>query len=385
MRRFAHFATLLLPLPVLTASSMARADSSPTPLGTPPPDGSALVAAPTMKDAPKVDGATNQTTATVSAGAQMTTGNTNMVAATANAKYETRHGADGFGASILGNYGQSEPPDTNSGEHVTTQNLQGRIRYDRYLSDRFSLFAIVTGRNDRFQGLIFRLNVDPGAKYLFVANTQTTLWGELGYDYQFDYRLDSASIDLNPSLRRKVADHSARAFLGLKHAFNKDVTFATGLEYLQGFVHSTRDNLNFDSRLNFDALLAANLGAGLALGVGFTAMWDREPLPGKAHTDTTSTVSLIYSFASAAPPPAKTPTPAPPPCVPPVPASAPGAATPAPSTMPAPPPAPATIPAPTAAPATIAAPAASAPVPAPTPAPATIPAPTAAPATTPSP
>jgi hypothetical protein len=314
MRAPMRFLPFLAAVPILTASVAARADE--TPLGAPPPDATALVAAPAARDVPKTNTPTNTTTATVALGAQLAAGNSNMFGATGNGKYEMRRGADGFGASILGNYGQAEAPNSGSGEHVTTQNLQGRLRYDRFLTDRFSVFGIATARNDRFQGLIFRLNLDPGVKYLFVADPQTTFWGELGYDYEFAYRLDSASIDQMPPIRRKVADDSARVFLGFKHAFNKDVTLATGLEFLQGFVKSERDHLDFDSRLNFDLLLAANLGAGLAIGVGFDSQYDRDPLPGFKDWDISSTVSLIYSFASAAPPPPPPRSAPPPPCIP---------------------------------------------------------------------
>jgi len=298
-------------LAVLATTFVARADDTPVPLGAPPPDPTALVTAPAARDVPAAYKRvpTTTTTATVSAGGQATTGNAKMLAATVNAKFDLRRANDGFGASLLANYGQSEVQGTQTGEHVTTQNIEGRLRYDRYFGERFSVFGIVTGRNDRFQGLAFRLNLDPGAKYLFVADDRTTLWGELGYDYEFAYRLDSSSVDLDPPIHRKVADHSMRAFVGLKHAFNKEVTLATGLEWLQGFVKSTEDHLDFDTRLNFDALLAANLGAGLAIGVGFTALWTDNPLPGKTGLDTTSTVSVIYSMASAAPQPAPAPPP----------------------------------------------------------------------------
>ena len=89
---------------------------------------------------------------------------------------------NGFGASLVGNYGQGAPGDKES--VLTNENVQGRVRYDRYLLDKLALFMIVTGRYDRFQGLDFRLNIDPGVKYLFVDTKATTFWGEAGYDYQ---------------------------------------------------------------------------------------------------------------------------------------------------------------------------------------------------------
>jgi putative salt-induced outer membrane protein len=255
-----------------------------------------------------------------------------------------RRGTDGFGASLLGNFGEGAAQ--GQGWHVTTENLQGRVRYDRYVAERVSGFLIATGRHDRFQGLDFRLNLDPGVKYIFLNEDSTKLWGELGYDFQYDIRRSDAlgapdangnpQVDANgnpvpPLLDKTATDHSSRVFVGFKHAFNKGVTFSSGVEYLQSFVDSTR------YRLNFDALVAANVGGGISFGVGFSARYDHDPLPGKEDLDTATTLSLIYAFSDvAAPPP-----PPPPPCVtvPPPPPSVPPAATPPVPANPVPPPA----------------------------------------------
>jgi hypothetical protein len=93
----------------------------------------------------------------------------------------------------------------------------------------------------------------------------------------------------------------------------------------------------FDYRINYDALLAANLGAGLSLGLGFSARYDNVPLPGKQNLDTVTTVNLIYAFSDAAkpaptcpcpPPAAPPPEPAPPPAQSAPPSSPPAAAAP---------------------------------------------------------
>jgi putative salt-induced outer membrane protein len=258
---------------------------------------------------------------------------------TVNGVFETLFDNNGIGVSLLGNYGRGgsagQPVET------TTENLQGRIRYDRYLIDRLSLFLINTGRHDRFQGLDFRYNLDPGVKYLFVREQASSLWGELGYDFQYDVRRDDSRGALDASgaplfdaagqqvlLDKTATDHSLRAFAGFKHAFNEEVTLSTGLEFLQSFIETDR------SRLNFDALFAAKVAGGLALGLGFTARFDNAPLPGKEKLDTTTTVSLIYAFSNVVEPskPPPCPEPAPPP--PPIPEAPP--APPAPATPPAP-------------------------------------------------
>jgi len=223
-----------------------------------------------------------------------------------------RRGEDGFGASLVGNYGQSAVRPNSS--VLSTENIQGRIRYDRYVIDPLSFFLIGTGRSDRFQGLDFRLNVDPGAKYLVVNDDATKLWGEAGYDFQYDIRrnasrvvVDANGVPTGALLDKTLADHSVRLFAGLRHAFNKDVTFSTGLEFLQSLVDTSR------TRINYDALLAANVGSGFSLGLGFSARYDFAHLPSTVDLDTSTTASIVYSFSDAPPPAPPPPLPPPPP------------------------------------------------------------------------
>ena len=315
----------VLPMVLLFAATANAQDPSPT--GAPPAEAKGIVEAPKAPgDAPTMEKPLDGTSVALSAGGLLSTGNSRLLAGTVNGSYETRLHDNGFGASLLGNYGQGAP--AGKAIQVSTENLQGRLRYDRYVIDQASMFLIGTGRHDRFQGLDFRLNVDPGVKYLFVREQANALWTEVGYDFQYDVRRDEARIVLDangnavldstgaPQLVNKTfTDHSTRLFFGLRHAFNKEVTLATGVEYLQSVVDGTR------YRVNFDALFAAKVGAGFALGVGFSARYDHAPLPGKEQLDTTTTMNLIYAFSDVPEPPkpptcpCTTPPPEPPPAV----------------------------------------------------------------------
>jgi hypothetical protein len=329
----------------LSVVLVARSAAAQAPTGAPPPDAKTLVEAPKGPgDAPKIETPIDATNITLSAGGQWSSGNSNMLAGTINGALDVRRGNNAFGAAILGNYGQSAPPGADAVEN--TENLQGRLRYDRYVSERASFFLIGTGRHDRFQGLDFRLNVDPGFKYIFFRDPGSSLWGEAGYDFQYDTRRDDARIQLDangkpiagaPLLDKTATDHSTRAYAGYRHAFNKEVTLTTGLEYLQSFIDSNR------YRLNFDALFAAKVGGGLAVGLGLSVRYDHAPLPGKVMTDTSSVLTLIYSFSdlpTAAPPPTcPCPPPGPPtPETPPTPAPASASPPPAPPVANPPPP-----------------------------------------------
>jgi putative salt-induced outer membrane protein len=283
-----------LSLGTTVVSSLAHAQD----LGKPPPEADKVVAGPgKAAEAPKLAPSPDGTTAAVSAGGLSSSGNSRMVAFTGSGNFDWRGGNNGFGASLVGNYGKSAPPD---GEmETTTENFQGRIRYDRYVIEDASVFLLATGRHDRFQGLAFRLNLDPGFKYLFVNRPATVLWAEAGYDFQYDTRTSEARDVLDDMgmvidrLDKHETDHSARLFLGFRHAFNDATALSNGIEYLQSFVDTKR------YRFNYDVLFTAKVWGDLALGAGFNARYDNQPLPGKEKLDTTSTLSLIYAYTSA--------------------------------------------------------------------------------------
>ncbi len=289
-------------------------EPAPAPLtGAPPPEAKAVVEAPKSPSAaPKIEKSPDGTTVSFSSGGVLTSGNSRLFALSGNGVYDTRVGANGIGASILGNYGEGAVP--GKAIQATAANLQGRLRYDRYVIDQLAVFLLNTGRHDRFQGLDFRYNLDPGVKYLLLKDPKQTLWVEAGYDFQYDIRrnADRTILDANknpvldaagqPTLLDKTrADHSTRLYAGYKLGFNKEVTLATGVEYLHSVVDSTR------YRLNFDALFAAKVGGGLAVGLGFSARYDHAPLPEAQNLDTATTVSLIYAFSDVRAPPAPTP------------------------------------------------------------------------------
>ena len=331
---------------------------------TPPADLAAGVKAATAPGAPpppppKAHDATN---AAVSAGGQFATGNSRLAAVTGTGRFDIRRGANAFGFALVGNFAEAyvtpAPPPPTAAMPLTvpgpaswkesTENLQGKVRYDRYLTSNLSLFLQLTGTHDAFQAISFRLNVDPGVKLLFRDTKATKIWGEAGYDFQFDdnfannlgiEQAGAGGPQLDPGgaayvIKQNDSIHSSRLFAGLQHAFNKEVQLSLGLEYLQGFggtgggapgippgdvIYNPAVLANMGmnavdpvsisltgSRLNFDALLAANVGAGLSVGIGFSAKYNSAPLAGKEDLDTATTLTLIYAFSGSTPEKPKT-------------------------------------------------------------------------------
>ncbi|MGB1274774.1 MAG: DUF481 domain-containing protein, partial [Nannocystaceae bacterium] len=175
-------------------------------------------------------------------------------------------------------------------------------------------FLMFTGRHDRFQGLAFRLNVDPGFAFYILNKKANTLWAEAGYDFQYDRRTNLA-LDENAAavaanmdaimeaemngetppeplavLDPVFSNHAYRLFLGYSNRMTETISFDTGVEWLHSFV----DPAIF--RLNWDNNLTVSLAKRFSLGLTFTLRYENKPLPTVRPLDTITSVNLIYRF-----------------------------------------------------------------------------------------
>lgn len=232
------------------------------------------------------------TQAKIQAGGLSASGNSRSLALTALGTVRARRGANEFSAAAAANYGRSAAKPTDSVQ-TTIENYQGKLRYDRFVSDPLAFFVSLSGRRDRFQGLDLRLNLDPGLAYYFIQNPKHQLWGEAGYDLQYDIRRQEAideALAQGTILVKAKSRHSARLFAGYQNSLNEAVTFNTGVEYLQGLTESRY------WRLNWDLGLTAAIATRFSLATTFSLRYDNAPLPGVKSTDTLTAVNLVYTL-----------------------------------------------------------------------------------------
>lgn len=227
----------------------------------------------------------------VSAGGLFTSGNSKLVSMTGASRFRARREDNQLSMAAAANYGRSAVPDEDM--RTSVKNFQGKVRYDRFLGAGFAAFLALSGRNDRFQGLDLRLNLDPGIAYYFIDQEKHQLWTEVGYDFQYDVRTPEAmrlAIAEDRELDKTEVRHSARFFLGYENNLSETVTFNTGVEYLQGLEESKY------WRLNWDAGLTSSVSNALSIATTFGLRYDNAPLPGIATTDTVTAVSLVYTL-----------------------------------------------------------------------------------------
>jgi putative salt-induced outer membrane protein len=228
-------------------------------------------------------------------GGQQATGNSRSLALTGSGKFRIRRRANQFAALAAANYARAASDPAVKME-TTVENYQGKVRYDRFVAAEFVVFLSVAARRDRFQQLNLRLNVDPGVAYYFVDQAKQQLWGELGYDFQFDIRrqaaIDAAAVAApgEPPLDRTKVTHSGRLFAGYSNQLNEAVSFTTGLEYLQSVTESKSFRLNWDAGLN------SKIAGNFSLATTFSLRYDNNPLIGVKNTDTMTAVSLVYQL-----------------------------------------------------------------------------------------
>jgi putative salt-induced outer membrane protein YdiY len=304
MNRVQKFGTLsaLAVVAIACATSVAAAEEAPKGLlaGKPATTGTTEVATSGFekKEAPPPVEEKHTTTMQLQGGLLSTSGNSKSLSLTGAGRFKARREDNQLSLTLAGNYAESRPKPVegqpqSDNMQTTMKNVQGKARYDRFLGQGFALFMSLSGRNDRFQGLVVRTNFDPGLSYYFVDKDKQQLWTEVGYDYQWDVRRYDAiakAAETGVVLNKTESRHSARLFLGYEGSINELVGITTGLEYLQ----SVQDSKYW--RFNWDAGVTSNLSSKFSLSLTFNLRYDNTPLPGIKNTDTITAANLVYQL-----------------------------------------------------------------------------------------
>ena len=248
--------------------------------------------------APAADDPSHINDVSLGLGGLFSAGNARQIAVTALAKGRFRREAHQFTFASTFNYARAAKKD--EALATTVDNVQGLARYDYFVNNHLSFFGQVTGRNDKFQGLDLRLNIDPGVAYYFIDEKTHRLWVEIGYDLQHDIRRDDALVqpvpaDAAPGTMPIVVDktktlHNSRVFVGYENKLRKEVSLVASVEYIQNFSSAGT------YRVIGDIGLKSNVADNLALATTYTARYENHPLPGVQTLDSIASVNLVYSF-----------------------------------------------------------------------------------------
>ncbi len=263
-------------------------------------EGFAKADAPPADDAEKAKKSKDATELSINAGGLFSTGNAKALSLTAGSKGRIRREHHQGSMAVALNYAaapEKKADGTTGAFTETVRNVQGLVRYDYFVDDNFSIFGQGSVRHDKFQFLDLRVNLDPGVSYHFVNVKERRVWGEVGGDFQFDWRnpydIDQQNIK-NAAVGKEIQDQhqnrfNARAFFGYEEKATKEVGFTSGVEYLQGI--SQTDWF----RLNIDLGLKSQISDKFAFQTTFTIRYESKPVAPE-KLDVIGAVNLVYSL-----------------------------------------------------------------------------------------
>jgi len=186
--------------------------------------------------------------------------------------------SDADGDGILSAAERDMPLDENA------RRVFGEARYDRYLTDNDSLYALAGAFHDPWLGYDFRSHEQVGYSHLFVNTEPTQFRTEIGADAAQEDYIEGA----DPAYSDVI---SARLLVGLKHAFNENVGFEETFEVYESVIDVE------DTRIINTASFTSNLNTTLSLKLSNILLFDNVPaVDGFAKLDTTSMVTFVATI-----------------------------------------------------------------------------------------
>jgi hypothetical protein len=156
-------------------------------------------------------------------------------------------------------------------------------RYDRFLSEKDSLYALAGAFQDRFAGYDLRSHEQLGYSRLLVKNDDTELKTELGFDVAQELYVDG----IDPGYQNILA---ARILLGVTHKFNDKVSLSDTFETYENV-------LDFeDVRILNTAALTSTLSGKFSLKVSHGLIFDNVPVEGLRKLDQTTMLTLVATL-----------------------------------------------------------------------------------------
>lgn len=261
--------------------------------------------------------------ATAEAGVVLTSGNSRITTLTGGFKATRKQAKNKVSAEAAGAFARTSNLVANdaNGDMVLTsdevrredkdsaKNAAAKVRYDRFLTEKNSLFVAALAGTDPLAGKDLTAGGQLGYSRLLYLSDAHELAGEFGYDFSYE---KFATDD--PTATSSISIHSARAFTGYKGKLSETTTVEGSLELLanvNGQTINGRDVSAFeDLRVNLASSIAAKLSKSVALSFSFGAKYDKVPAPlaiagfmldptdppESSKMDTVTKASLIVTF-----------------------------------------------------------------------------------------
>lgn len=169
---------------------------------------------------------------------------------------------------------------TKSSGVETAKSWDASLRYERTLSDQWSVFVQAGAESNPYAAFIQRDNTDVGGKYYFIKKEKNEFFAELGARSSKTYAT-SGTVSTE-SLGRLYSEYSA--------PITDSMSGKLWVEYLANFTNSDA------YRLNVEPSIYASLSEIFSLKVAYLYRYENGKVAPVKKTDTTTTISLVAKF-----------------------------------------------------------------------------------------
>ena len=175
------------------------------------------------------------------------------------------------------------------GNELTARSWMTSLKWDRSLSEKFSIFVAETLEGNRFMGYVLRSSTDLGGKYFFMTKEDAK---DLDYFFvEAGYRLSYDDLTNNPNNVNSTSNQ-ARAYTEYSKAWNAVFSTKLWIEYIKTLGNDNRNMYNSE----LSAL--AKMSDILTMKAAYLVKFD-DSLKDKnfeRNTDRTILVALIANY-----------------------------------------------------------------------------------------
>lgn len=171
---------------------------------------------------------------------------------------------------------------------TTAQRWEARGQTDYDFSQKGFAFASARYEDDRFSGFEYQTTYGSGLGYRFFDDPITKLTSQLGFGYKVSQTreaLDTDGVTIIP--RRREQELVGQGRLDFEHKLTETTSALAKV-----LVEWTEPNTFSQSDLS----LQVKIIDALALAVGYSVRYNTDPPPGFRHTDTLTTLNLVYEL-----------------------------------------------------------------------------------------
>ncbi len=224
-------------------------------------------------------GGTNVTwKSSVGAGITIKSGNTEKTTYTADLKTERRSEKTDLIASLHGEYGTTEDPDTGV-ESTTEGQLRGQAELRWKFEGRFYGALNTEGLHDALKDISYRVGIGPNIGY-YLLDDET-------------HRLD-VSVGLNEVIERVAGEEDDYATVRLAEKYDWQIS-ETASFYFNTEFNARAEDMEDNTTL-FISGVKSKVSTQLSVFIELRDEYDSRPTAGVKHNDSTLMAGLSYDF-----------------------------------------------------------------------------------------